>query len=48
MGYIGVCKSGRKFRASICADYKSHYLGVFETAEEAAKAYQDAKLVYHR
>ena len=42
-GYIGVYKRGEKFRAIITKDGKSTSLGTFATAEEASKAYEEAK-----
>lgn len=43
-GYIGVTLSGPKFRARICVDGELRELGRYETAEEAALAYDDASL----
>lgn len=36
-----------RFFASICVNYKSHFLGYFDTAEEAGKAYADNVVKYH-
>lgn len=48
-GYKGVCFSKRsnKFRATIVVNYKQIHLGVFDTAIEAAKAYNAAALIHH-
>ena len=41
-------KSINKYQANIrVLGQKQIYLGIFKTEEEAAKAYQDAKLIYH-
>lgn len=44
-GYTGVSfmKNKRKFKATIYKNSKPIYLGIYETAEEASKAYQKAK-----
>jgi hypothetical protein len=41
-GYTGVYKEHKKYRSVISISGKSKHLGMFETAEEAAKAYNDA------
>lgn len=46
-GYTGVHKRGNKFQAYICSKSKLIHLGFFDTAEEAHKAYIDAKQYYH-
>ena len=38
-GYTGVYKESKRFRAVISINRKSHHLGMFSTAEEAAMAY---------
>ena len=38
-GYTGVYQEGKKYRAVIAVNGKAKHLGMFETAEEAAKAY---------
>jgi hypothetical protein len=47
-GYRGVALTPNgKFRAFICVNYKRMALGTFETAEEAAKIYNEHAYVYH-
>jgi len=47
-GYRGVSKSGYgKFRAQLIVDGVRHYLGVYETPQEAADAYMAAKKRLH-
>ncbi len=48
-GYIGVCynKGAKKFAAQILINGHSKHLGLFNTAEEASIAYQQAKLQLH-
>ena len=46
-GYRGVHRWHGKYRAKINSGGKQIHLGTFETAEQAAKAYQLAKPVYH-
>lgn len=48
-GYKGVTYDRRSdsYKASIMSDRKNVYLGTFNTAEEAAKAYADASAKYH-
>jgi hypothetical protein len=41
-GFKGVHRQLKKFRAIIHKDYKQIYLGTFDTAEEAARAYDKA------
>jgi hypothetical protein len=38
-GYTGVYRENNRFRAVISVDKKSHHLGMFDTPEEAAEAY---------
>lgn len=38
-GYMGVYKENKRYRAVISADGKSMHIGMFDTAEEAAIAY---------
>lgn len=48
-GYKGVAwhKAGNKWRASIAVNRKTKWLGLFNTAEEAAIAYNLAALEFH-
>lgn len=46
-GVLGAFRNGRRFMARIHYDGHQHYLGNFATAEEAGKAYQDAKRIHH-
>lgn len=45
--YKGVFKNGNSFKASICVDYDTKYLGQYKTPEEAAKAYNVAAKEYY-
>jgi hypothetical protein len=38
-GFYGVCASGKRWKAEIRYDRKDHYLGSFDTKQEAALAY---------
>lgn len=46
-GYKGVIKDGRKWRASLTKDGKKIHIGAYSTAEEAARAYDEAARKYH-
>lgn len=48
-GFVGVnfYKKLNKFRSYILVNRKQFHLGYFETAEEAAKSYDQASLKYH-
>jgi AP2 domain. len=45
-GYTGVYREHRRFRAVISVDGKAMHLGMYETAEEAALAYNKASKQY--
>lgn len=45
-GLKGVRFSNERFSAQICHNYQNHYLGMFDTAEAAAVAYQEAAKTY--
>ena len=39
IGFRNVCKYGKRYVARICINNKKHHIGYYNTAEEAAKAY---------
>lgn len=43
----GVSREGRKYRAKICVNYRQINLGTFSSAEEAARAYDEAANQLH-
>lgn len=49
-GYMGMCKrkGQNKWSAQISVKYKQKHLGLFNTPEEAAEAYQKAKKEMHK
>jgi hypothetical protein len=46
-GLLGVSRDGFKFRATIQASRRLHYLGAYQTPEEAHQAYLTAKRQLH-
>jgi hypothetical protein len=46
-GFQGVCPKGNRYRAQITVNSKVHYLGSFETPEDAHAAYLAAKHKLH-
>ncbi len=46
-GYRGVFRSGKRWTAGVGLNSKIHWLGRFESAQEAAHAYNTAAIVYH-
>ena len=49
-GYKGVMwrKKARKWVVKICVNYRLIHLGYFDDIKEAAKAYNDAAIKYHK
>lgn len=47
VGVFGVTERNGRFLAQISAHNKKHWLGSFDTAEEAGRAYAEAKLRLH-
>lgn len=43
-GYRGVSKKGERYRARVTVQGKVHYVGVFDTAEEAGRAAREARM----
>lgn len=46
-GYTGVRAENKRWLAEIKVNYKPIRLGLFDTPEEASRAYQDARRKYH-
>ena len=47
LGILGVCMAGHKYRTKVHVNGADHYLGVFDTPEEAQAAYLKAKRELH-
>lgn len=46
-GFLGASPKGKRFVAQIAANGVNHYLGKFDTAQEAHAAYMAAKKIHH-
>jgi hypothetical protein len=46
-GYKGVTRSNNKWQAQIHTNGKCHYLGMYESLEEAARVYNEAAIRLH-
>lgn len=46
-GFLGVCRKGKRWQAQIELASKKHYIGLFDTPEEASAAYWGVKKIYH-
>lgn len=47
-GFLGVVRSGSKYRAQVCLKGKNVHLGSFDTPERASAAYVAAKRQFHQ
>ncbi len=46
--YKGVTRNGNNFMAKIKANREDYYLGMFQTEKQAAYAYDEAAIKYHK